>query len=561
MSDVLFRYLLTARRRDQSAFRRLVFVDEPLLEAGVEQLVESAAARVEVKSQHERVTRRKETVPASRHRSVRFYEVATPTRPRQGTFERRSQEFPLQGTLKIYTCTNCHGSGEVRCRRCNGKGRIRCAGCRGTGRSEGRGGSCRRCGGDGRVTCDRCRGRRRVTCGSCLGEGKLASWEVEVYRWLIEERSGDELPLETEQARVAQAFDRWLEIDADRVVSFKPGKMAAHLGFETPETLAVALRAETRRQALEAEARRSGDRYLFHRTALSLTPVGYTVLRWRKRARYYWLVGRGERALEVSPRGRLDGWKCTGWLGLGSGGVMGYESLAQAYELGLPLLEVLQLGAEPAWLAGGSLASWLLTALGVRRVRQHKPPVRTIGLLAPTGRPTSYLPCLAYVGSYLGQLRVIDSAYDIQSQRLLGRMRPARQSESLSIELPDGRKARLVEVANPHQLTESQLRLMVRALDGMIILRESEQTDDDLETRIVQVAETPPLIGSLLIGAHSGSRSDVDLRDADAGLPLETARRVFVRDMDTDFDWQLFFDRMWQPLAELLAALREAEAA
>ena len=121
MSDVLFRYLLTARRRDKSVFRRLVFADEPLLEAGVEQLVETAAARIEVTSQHERVTRRQDTVPASHRHRVRFFDVAQPNRPRPGRFEERFEEFPLGPTLKVYTCDGCGGSGKVRCRRCSGR--------------------------------------------------------------------------------------------------------------------------------------------------------------------------------------------------------------------------------------------------------------------------------------------------------------------------------------------------------------------------------------------------------------------------------------------------------
>ena len=101
MSDVLFRYLLTARQRERSAIRRLFLADDPLLEAGVEQLVETAAARVGVTSQHERVDTREVTVPASRRRSVRFYDVAQPNRPQAGHFEQRSEEFPLKGTLKV----------------------------------------------------------------------------------------------------------------------------------------------------------------------------------------------------------------------------------------------------------------------------------------------------------------------------------------------------------------------------------------------------------------------------------------------------------------------------
>lgn len=563
MSDVLFRYLLTARSRDKSALRRLVFVDEPLLAAGVEQLVESAAARIEVKSQHERVERLSRTVPASRRHKVKFYDVARPNRPLEGHFERRREEFPLEKTLRVYLCTTCQGTGEVRCRTCSGQGRTRCRRCRGSGRSDS--GRCRRCGGDGRLRCDRCRGRCRVTCGSCRGEGQLASWESEIYRWLVENRSADEYPAVQEKPRLVRPFGEWLAIDKDRVASLQPAEVARHLGFETAESREVAKRAESTRLAIESEARLASDRYLFHRTEVSLTPVGYTVSRLQGRAQTYWLVGRGERAVEAPPRGRLDGLKCTGWLGLGSGGAMAYESLMQTYQLAAPLFESLQLlgGIEPVLLAGGSAASWLMTLAGVRRVNRHKSSVQVIGLLPPSGRPTAFLSCLAYIGSYLGHLRVLDSAYDIQSQRLLGTMRNNHQSESLSIELPDGRKIRLVEVAQPLQLEPGQLRLMVRALDGMMILEEPQHdapATRKLTARLEQVAEAPLTLRRLRIDRSAAARLD-DVPDA---LPLESARCAFVHDMSGRVDWQQFFESMWRPLDELFAAaptVSEEEAA
>ncbi len=545
MSDVLFRYLLTARARDESLPRRLFLADESLLAAGVEQLVESAAARVEVTSQHERISRRKDTVPESKHRSVRFYTVAQPNRPKEGHFERRKEEFPLRETLSLFTCPTCRGRGEVSCGRCSGRGSLSCSSCRGSGRDAKRGrGRCRRCSGSGRRACDRCSGRGKVRCGKCRGEGRLASWDVEVYTWLVEERSGDEVPLETEKTRVLGAFKRWLKVEADRVANLESETAIRHLGFATTEALGVVSRADARRITLEKEARSTEDRYLFHRTLCSLAPVGYTVVRLQGRASTYWLVGRGEKAVEVIPRGRPDRLKCVGWLGLGSGSFMGYESLAQAADL-VPLFAA---GIEPVWLAGGTAASWLATGFGIRRIRQRKPPVATLGLLTASGRPTAFLTCLAYLGSYLQHLRVLDSAYDVQSERLLGRMRPDRQSESLTLELSDGRKIRVVEVANPRQLSESQIKLMVKALDGVMILDDKEQPADDLKRRLAAVA-TPSLnVASLVVD----NATVTSLDPAASSLSLEAVRQAFVENVTVDVDWSAIYQTMWRPLGDLL---------
>ncbi len=557
MSDVLFRYLLTARKRERSALRRLFLADDPLLEAGVEQLVETAAARVGVTSQHEKVSRRAVEVPASHRKTVRFYKVARPNRPRDGKFEQRSENFPLRETLQVYACGTCRGSGRVRCWTCSGGGAVGCTRCSGTGRSQGGRRSCHRCGGSGRQTCGTCRGSGRMTCNKCRGEGRLASWQVEVYQWLIERRSGDELPLPADESRVRRAFNRWLDLDPERVASFEPSVIAAHLGFDTTDALEVAARAEAHRSDLEDQAKKSKVHYLFHRTDRSVAPVGYTVVRLKGQARFYWLVGRGDKAREVTPKGRPDGVKFLGWMGAGSGGVLGVESLSAAMEQVLPVLDSVQLFADApsGLLATGSVAGWSLAVAGVRRVRKRKPPVPAIGLIVASGRPTVFLTCLAYLGSYLGRLKVLDRAYDIQSQRLLGRMRPDRQSESLGIELADGRRVRLVEVAKPQGLSAEQLRLMARALDAVMILEHPDQTaakasppGDDLSTRIASGADPPPVIGTLTI---DGSRN---LRDAGAALPLEAVRRAFVEDLHGDVDWQALFDRMWQPLNDLIDA-------
>ena len=555
MSDILFRYLLMARRRDHSRLRRLFARDEPLLEAGVEQLVETAAARVAVRSQHERFSQRSEEVPASHRHRVRFYVVAQPDRPTPGSFEERVEEFPLQATLKVFTCSNCSGSGEVRCGRCSGRGRTKCWKCGGSGKVNDGNKTyiCGTCSGSGTRTCPDCHGSGFQTCGRCEGEGELASWDVEVYRWLIEDRAGDEYP--REDRRLKRAFGKWLEIDADVVGDLEPATVAEHLGFETPEATEVVARAADTLRRLEDEARQSKDAYLFHRSRRSLSPVGYAVVRLRGTARHYWLVGRGEKAREVAPTGRLDGRKLVGWLGFGSVAVDGWEIAVRGLEAvsGLVLDPWQILAGTPAiWLAESTVASLFLVALGVHRMLRREPPVPAVGLLPASGEPTPWLTCLAYLGSYTESLTVLDRAYDTQLERLLGKMRPRRQSESLTVELRSGRRIRLIEVARPARLSEGQLGLILQALDGVMILEEQDRSAaDELEARLRTAA--------------AGSDSDAtpihrvtvdrapEAGDGDA-VPIEAIRRRFVDGLHGDVDWNVELDRLWKPFDRLLVA-------
>ncbi len=553
MSDVLFRYLLMARRRERSFFRRLFIRDDRLLESGVEQLVESACARVEVKSQHERIRRQETEVPASRHQRVQFYDVPQPNRPSPGSFEKRDEEFPLRATLKVFTCSNCSGRGELRCGHCGGRGHSSCGSCGGSGkvRKDNRRFTCGSCGGSGSQTCSNCHGSGWETCYRCRGEGQLASWESEIYEWRIEDRDEESYP--HKDRRLRRAFRKWLKIDADQLESFAPEAAAEHLGFETPEALEVAARADEERKRLEEEARQSSDRYLFHRTTHVLTPTGYTVVRsGAGTARYFWLVGRGAKAQEVRPPGKFDGRKLLGWMGVSSGGAVTWETAVRLLEaLTAQILDPLQifLGMPAEMLAGGAAASGLMVLSGARRLIHRPPPVLTVGLLPSSGEPTSWLTCLAYLGSYTERLRVLDRAYDTQLERLLGKMRPKRQSESLTVELADGRRIRLIEVGRPSHLSDEQLRFTMQALDGIMILEEVEQSGDELEARLRAVASDKA--DANRITRVTIDRAEVRAEDSGA-IPIEAIRQEFLDASDRNVDWERSFDRLWSPIESLL---------
>ncbi len=575
MSDILFRYLLMARQRDHSSYRRFFARNDQLLGAGVEQLVESAASRVSVRSQHERHRIEDVEVPASEHHSVRFYDAAEPEPPETGQFEERHQVFPLRRTLVVDTCSSCLGKAKTPCGRCHGQKQLDCRRCRGSGRSQsvaslGRSGfgagRCDACGGSGRRRCPICVGSGIQVCVRCKGEGETAKWKAENYWWSIEDRSASQHPLE--DPRLVEAFESWFETGVDQVESLAPEVAAEHLGFESPDSQAVVARAAADLSRLEEEARESADRYLFHRTECLLSPAGYTVVREAGRAHYFHLVGRGEKARNVEPRERLDPIKTFGWLGLGGTGLVGWEATVRLIELfGPKVLDAFQIAAAAPvnGLATLAATSGVFLLAGIGRMRRCPPPVLTVGLFPASGQPTPYLTCLAYLGSYCQRLVVLDRIYDVQLERLLGTMRSEGQSESLVVELGDGRRVRLVEVARPARLSDEQLGLAAEAFDAVVILEEKEASEPAeagrersaiaLEARLRTIADHLPATGrrtSLGIGLLRVDRAvDADLEDETA-QPLEAIRAAFVEALDDRSGWAGRYERLWQPIETLL---------
>jgi len=106
--------------------------------------------------------------------------------------------YPIEGTLNIFTCPECHGRGIIveRCPVCNPPikldptippGKIKCRRCGGTGYvyeyddrlQKNVRKTCPRCGGSGLETCPNCGGTGTIekTCPRCGGDGKLATWK------------------------------------------------------------------------------------------------------------------------------------------------------------------------------------------------------------------------------------------------------------------------------------------------------------------------------------------------------------------------------------------------
>ncbi len=526
MSDLLFRYLLTARQGRVPFPSRLWRVEEPLFDASIEQMVETAAVRVRATLQYEHFASQTVTVRASLHQKnpVRLYDQAQPNRPRDGHFEERSEAFPIRDTFQLGTCPDCPAHGEARCTKCSGRGRTACWSCQGSGRERGHAAQrqrCPVCGGAGRRTCSNCQGAGRHICNTCRGDGQVASWTAETYTYLVEKRSEVEVPLAMKEPQLRSIVDRWFKINPERVANLKPATVARHLGFESPQALEVATQAEARCRNLEDDPHQSNHRLLFSRSEVSLAPAGYIVVRLQDEAHTYGLVGRGLSAFELLPQNRSDS-------------VQSLDRPSQGF------------------------ARTIVNQFTFSRRQPElaRPPVEVVGVLAPKERPTSFLPCLAHLGSYLHRLRVVDYTYKEQVGRILGKERQEPRPATLSIELRDGRRIWLVELAKGYRLSNDRLRLMARALDGVLILDESEQPFTTITERIAAVATAPIATAFLRINTSTDDPDDM-ATNAKGGhvLHLEGIRRTFVEDLRKDVDWEHLYQQMWQPLRELLDAI------
>lgn len=546
MSDILFRYLLMAQRREGSRARHLLFAREGLLTAGVEQLVESAVSRVDVRSQHEGMSHRQVETPASRRHHQTFHIKAQPARPTAPHFSENTQSFPLQNTLRVFSCGTCAGSGKVRCQRCSGDGEVRCGSCGGDG-TRGSGADkkrCSSCGGSGCKRCSRCSGSGQVSCDRCSGEGRLASWTIEVYEYTIQDQRSDGYPIEEPSWRLKRATGRWLAGERATVPAFSTSVVEASLGYTNPSVARVARQAEATRLAHERHAHTSPGTCLFLHTDRYIEPLGYTVLRLGRSPRWYWLVGRGVQAEEVAPIQAPSPLRlAVGLLLLGGLGLTG-------------------LLAHAAWLYGFAWfpASWLLfvalfgciaasLALGwaLSKLSGQDNPVRTVVIARQSGQPSAFLPVVASMGSHVGALHVTDRNYTVMMDALLGKARDDRQSSSLFVHTCDGLRVRFVELAGGGgSLSDDQCAAVMHAVDAVVFLGDKDDGLAALKQRMEAVDR--PRARFVDIAVREGD----SWRDGE--LPLSFMQDAFITAQWDNARWHIAFRDLWSQLAPALRA-------
>ena len=513
MADVLLHHLLLVRQRERPWHQRLFYADDDLSGEGIEHLRRSAAFQVELLSQHRSSEQIVASRPASKRPSDKEFEDSSTLPPAPGSFQEKEVRLHQRETLQVADCKTCRGKGILRCEDCFGTG----------------------------ILCNTCDGDGRVLCHTCLGEGMVVQWVVLVQQWTVEQRGATVLPRD-DLPLLGETVESWFqEVGGELLPDLEPETLRQHLDV-VPDA-GLLLRVKATQDALLKKSQSSKEPFLHHSFRVRAVPIGYALQRSGLTAQESWLVGHGPQAQLLLPRKKqLDPIKGAGWLGLGSGGAMAALSV-------MPVLPV----PDPLLLAGGALAGMATLAGGYRTFGPRRPLPILISANAG-GRATGWLSVLAYVGSYTRRLRVLDRDYGERLALLRGGESPRNQSQSLTVELENGRRARLLEVDGLWDRAPEVIELIERVADGFLIFEPSAGQAFPLAERLRAIGggrgETPLHIVPL------DSGEDLPPGPALPGdpLPVDAIRQHFVTSFDRSIDWEALFDHLFAPVERLLEA-------
>lgn len=549
VSDVLFRYQLMARDRDRSWFHRAFLNEERQLAAGLVKLVETAALEVSVQKQFEKVSIIPSVlIPASQVERTKFYDEPEPHPPSEGQLVNRVDRFPLKASIKIVPCPRCGGRGCRICDDCRGQKKVRCSRCKGSGRELLWLLKCAGCGGDGVVTCGTCDQNGEMIDPGCAGEGKVASWDIHVFEYWVQEVSETWLPPNLPEA-ISTKVVAAVHHKALKAPSFSLGAVTEMLGYTTPEVETLMDRAEGWVSAHRRMTIFGGARCIHVAPTVRVMRLSScrVLSESQQNAGDYWLIGQGSTAREVPPTPTYDPWKVGALPGLA------VASLAMRV---LPELAGIESLALVLVFLGGVFAfagvGFSLAGVGARRVLfARRERVRTIAVLPSSGARSVYLSCLGTVGSLASKLEVLDYNYRGDMEAMMGSGRPSLSSQSLAVRTSDGVLVRLIEVARPAELTDDELARMARAVEGVVYLSEEGHSAEALRARLRRVFKRPLPEATIRV---DGNATETDRRGvtAEGDLGIEAVRKAFTRESEAKLDWLTVFARLWAPVETAL---------
>ncbi len=316
--------LFISENESYNSFRSKLFRKQNVLEKlSIREIDEDIGISVQVETEEEFYVRQTRERPASYFEHIKYYKVASPTRPTH--FTNQTQEFPLQETVQFHTChkcngrreitcTNCHGSGEDDCSSCGGDGD--CNWCNGRGKKRcscindddctwcgGRGwvdcshcfnGNCRSCNGSGDQTCGTCNGSGSIICLTCNGEGRLLTFDVDIYSYkhLIRERSVyDNLP-----KKVAAKFQNCKNTKGMyfQLEELTEEAVESQLGFINGEVRERIDEGKKIQKKIYSMLKTMGGKILFSRDRFRIVPTNHTVIDYsdsKTPTSTYWSLG------------------------------------------------------------------------------------------------------------------------------------------------------------------------------------------------------------------------------------------------------------------------------
>jgi hypothetical protein len=541
-----------ARDRDDSWYHRAFLNEERLLAAGLVRLVESAVVEITVQKQFERVSRMQSLLlPASQADRVTFYDQPEPKPPPEGTFVERIDRFPLRASLQVTTCGRCQGKGKRLCDDCNGTRQRKCSRCRGQGRELLWLLRCAGCEGTGQAMCSSCDEQGLKIDLGCGGEGKVASWETHVIEYSIRSVSEVVLPPDL-PVEVQSAARDVVRSSSTRLAEVTTEAAATVLGYATPEVAVVMKRSDAWVNAQRGTNDTRAPRCLHLVPTARVLPLSScrVLSESAQSAGDYWLIGRGEAAVERQPLPTFDFWKVGVVPSLLSGIIL--QRLVSSDRM-----DKIQTSVIPAVLLVLAGAALSITGVGLKRILfARRKRVRTVVVLPCSGARSSYLTCVGIVGSLAGKVEVLDHTYRGELQAMMGLGEPPSHSQSVAVRTASGDLVRLIEVARPEALSDAELSRVARAADGFVYLVETGHTEKALRGRVHRAAGRTR--SEAVLRVEGGApRTDPRGVTAEGVLALDVVRSAYTKQSDVKLDWLTVFTRLWAPIGTVLGGAAE----
>lgn len=554
MADVLYRYLRMSRENVGSWQQRAFQTDERLLAAGLEKIVETAAVRVEFCSQLERTGVVTASAPASKWDQVAFVDSPVRNPPVAPKLETRADHFPLRRSLQIQTCFPCNGEGVITCKACQGRGTASCKACDGRGYHTNlklERIPCRECQGRGHWACRECNEKGRYTHEACAGEGKVATWDEEVHTYSVA-RQGETFLPENAPPQAKELVEAWMQKHSRDLPELSFEAVSEEVGYATPELAAAVSKAESRRGAFALKAGDWDDRGLFSAVTCRIVPMSACFIKSDGKIPHrFWLVGRGEDAVEIRPERLVDQWKIAGVWGGVVAGITGLIALALWHSWWLhPESSNVAL---PAIFGVVALLGTAVAGFGLSRfLMGRRTTVHVITIVPSSGDPTVLLPCLAYLGPASRKVEVLDRAWNNDIQKLLAEERPAPHTRTVAMRTAEDVFVRLVEVGRPDRLSHDEWSRIAEISKGILYLEDDGASPDPLKAQLhAATTERPPEL-SLKVDTVTPECDRKGITDL-GNIGLDGIRRVLLQAGRVSLDWVAIFDVLWKPISTMLA--------